>query len=543
MTQLAAREEEKLIGGTRQLLLAMAESAPVRNGNRVGCKKLCDELFSSYRKFANLGVVSTNGEILASADPPAGSANQADHLFFRRVLETRAFAIGDFPAGPVIGGKPTVNFGYPVFDRFGQIRAVVFAALDLSWFGRLGSELPGQLPRQATWTELTRAGTILFRYPAHQDWIGKPLPEKSLLNTMLSERNGLAEGSNSAGVPYCYAFATMQSPFVPEGVITVLGIPRQTLFGAANHALLLNLGWLGIAASLAFVLGWLGSDYLIVRPIRALVESSTRLTSGDLSARTGLPHERNELGQLTMAFDLMAQSLEQRELERKHASNKVQVLSHKLVEVQESERRSIARELHDEIGQSLTVAEMNLQAAMQSSGRSGLTQRLKNSIEAVEKVLEQVHDITLNLRPSMLDDLGLEPALRWCLNRQAAIVGMRAEFRADPLERRLDGRIETECFRVAQEALTNVVRHSQAGVVTLHLTHKDGLLHLSVRDDGIGFDVAVQRDQAVRGKSLGLLSMQERAALAGGGLEYLSAPGQGTEVHAWFPLKWQTVQT
>jgi signal transduction histidine kinase len=143
----------------------------------------------------------------------------------------------------------------------------------------------------------------------------------------------------------------------------------------------------------------------------------------------------------------------------------------------------------------------------------------------------------------MLDDLGLEPALRWCINRQATMVGIRAEFRAEPLERRLDTRIETECFRVAQEALTNVVRHSQAGVVALHLTHRDGLLHLSVRDDGIGFDVTAQRDQAVRGASLGLLSMQERAALAGGGLEYLSAPGQGTEVHAWFPLRWRTVQT
>jgi NarL family two-component system sensor histidine kinase LiaS len=88
--------------------------------------------------------------------------------------------------------------------------------------------------------------------------------------------------------------------------------------------------------------------------------------------------------------------------------------------------------------------------------------------------------------------------------------------------------------------LTNVVRHAQAKAVMVELRKQDGQLHLRVRDDGIGFEVVAIRDKAVRGASLGLLSMEERAALAGGGLEFKSSPGQGTEVHAWFPLKWQT---
>jgi len=149
-----------------------------------------------------------------------------------------------------------------------------------------------------------------------------------------------------------------------------------------------------------------------------------------------------------------------------------------------------------------------------------------------------VHDLSLNLRPSMLDDLGLEPALRWYTDRQAALAGLQAEVRADPLEQRLDTMIETECFRVAQEALTNVVKHAKARTVTVELTRNDAQIHLSVRDDGAGFDVASVREQAVRGASLGLLSMEERATLAGGRLDYDSAPGRGTEVQAWFPLKW-----
>jgi signal transduction histidine kinase len=186
---------------------------------------------------------------------------------------------------------------------------------------------------------------------------------------------------------------------------------------------------------------------------------------------------------------------------------------------------------------------MNLQAALQLPAVEPVAPRLRASTEMVQRVLEQVHDLSLNLRPSMLDDLGLESALRWYAQRQAELAGMDAQFDAEPMEERLDSVIETECFRIAQEALTNVVRHSRAGKFSLTLSRNNGHLHLCVRDDGVGFDVAAVREQAVRGASLGLLSMEERAALAGGRLEYNSGPGKGTEVHAWLPLKWRSPQS
>jgi PAS domain S-box-containing protein len=221
----------------------------------------------------------------------------------------------------------------------------------------------------------------------------------------------------------------------------------------------------------------------------------------------------------------------------KKYSRKLQVLSRQLVEAQETERKNIARELHDEIGQALTVMQLNLQTMLQSPGSDAISPCLKQNLEVVGQVLAQVHDISFNLRPLMLDDLGLEPALRWFTKRQAALVGLKAKFKADPLEQRLDPLIETECFRVAQEALTNVVRHAQAKNVSVELRKLAGKLHLRVRDDGIGFDAAAVREQSGICARLGLLSMEERAALAGGGLEIKSAPKKGTEVHAWFPLK------
>jgi signal transduction histidine kinase len=231
--------------------------------------------------------------------------------------------------------------------------------------------------------------------------------------------------------------------------------------------------------------------------------------------------------------------LRQAEARRAEYSHKLQVLSRRLVETQETERRNLARELHDEIGQALTVLQLNLQAMLPSPGADDRG-RVNESLVVVGRVLEQVHDIALNLRPSMLDDLGLAPALRWYTERQAALVGLNVEFHADPLEQRLDPVIETECFRVAQEALTNVVRHAGAKAVFVELRQTGEQFHLRVRDDGIGFDVTAMRKKALNGASLGLLSMEERAALTGGGLEFTSIPRRGTEVHAWFPLKWQT---
>src|SRR5712671_6577126 len=115
MLELARREEEKLIGETRQLLLAMAASDPVSNGNRQGSQELATKLCDSYTRYANLGVISTNGEIIASARELPEEVNQADNDFFRRVLDTASFVIDDFPANKT-GVKPVINFGYPAFD-------------------------------------------------------------------------------------------------------------------------------------------------------------------------------------------------------------------------------------------------------------------------------------------------------------------------------------------------------------------------------------------------------------------------------------------
>jgi PAS domain S-box-containing protein len=222
--------------------------------------------------------------------------------------------------------------------------------------------------------------------------------------------------------------------------------------------------------------------------------------------------------------------------ERKRAEEILQTFSQRLIETQEAERRRVARELHDEIGQALTAIKINLQAVQHSAGASPLAPQLNESTGLVDHALQQVRDLSFNLRPSLLDDLGLMAALRWYLDREARRAGLIPEFAADLSEKRLPSELETACFRITQEALTNVVRHAQASRVWVELRQRGAELSLVIRDDGIGFDVSAVRRRRSSDMNLGLQGMQERALILGGRLEIQAAPGGGTEIHAWFPL-------
>jgi PAS domain S-box-containing protein len=212
-------------------------------------------------------------------------------------------------------------------------------------------------------------------------------------------------------------------------------------------------------------------------------------------------------------------------------------LSANLLETQEAERRHLARELHDEVGQTLTATKILLEGLQQqASAAVNADKRLADAIGCVNQLLNLVRDLSLSLRPPMLDDFGLSPALRWLLDQHTRTTGRPVTFDAGNFTHKPDPALETACFRIAQEALTNITRHSQAAQVSVALHSDADSFTLVVRDDGVGFDVAAARARALAGGSLGLLGQQERAALVGGRVEIDSAPGAGTEVRVWFPL-------
>ncbi len=215
---------------------------------------------------------------------------------------------------------------------------------------------------------------------------------------------------------------------------------------------------------------------------------------------------------------------------------RLRALSQRLIELQEAERGHLARELHDEVGQALTAVKINLQAAQRQPSLDAAAPFLADSIDVIERVLQQVRDISLDLRPALLDDLGLAATLRWYVDRQTRRAGLTARVVADLPDEPLSDGLAITCFRVVQEALTNVLRHAQARNVTILITHTEQELTLIVRDDGRGFDANALPRDAAGPLTFGLLGMQERVQLAGGRLAIRSTSSEGTEVRATLPL-------
>ena len=208
-------------------------------------------------------------------------------------------------------------------------------------------------------------------------------------------------------------------------------------------------------------------------------------------------------------------------------------LSLKLVEVQEAERRFIARELHDEVGQVLTSLKLGLD--LNRNQPTEATQRgLKEAVEMIDELMDRVRQISLDLRPQMLDDLGLLPAVEWHFKRYLKQTNIRVHFKHSPIDHRLPSHLETAVFRIVQEALTNVARHAGVQEVAVRLWTDDQSLRVQVEDKGAGFDAVKALAACV---SNGLSGMRERAELLGGEFTLESEIGAGTRLTVELPLR------
>lgn len=302
------------------------------------------------------------------------------------------------------------------------------------------------------------------------------------------------------------------------------------------------------------LLGRIVYELLVTEADRSLIREKLRLRQQGISDKyemnfrrksgetvwieiAGAPF-RDSNGEVNGSIGVLTDIMRRKEAEEKAriGTEQLKILSRQLMLAQENERRLIARELHDEIGQSLTALKINLHTIQSLQQPGSDASRVEESIRIIDDLVKQVQDLSLDLRPSLLDDLGLLAAVRWYLDRQTIRLGFTAQLQADPPEMQLAPDMETTCFRIIQEAVTNVARHGQARRIEVVLRQQDGRLELSVRDDGAGFDVQEMKKHAGLGVSLGLLGMQERAQLLGGRLEIDSLPGKGTEIRAVFPL-------
>jgi len=217
---------------------------------------------------------------------------------------------------------------------------------------------------------------------------------------------------------------------------------------------------------------------------------------------------------------------------QEHAE-RLQVMSRRLLKVQEAERRRLACELHDEIGQLLTGLELTL-AASQRFEPDELRKNHAKIQRLIRDLTKYIRDMSLRLRPTMLDDLGLLPALLWHFRRCEEQLEVRVQFEHSGLDERMDAETETAAFRILQEALTNVARHADVDSALVQVRREQGRVFLRVQDHGVGFDAEAALTSGV---STGLSGMRERALLLGGQFSIDSIFEQGTTIYAELPVQ------
>ena len=492
-------------------------------------------------------------------------------------MDTGRPSVSDLSAA-VADGKPAVSIAVPVRGSGGQVAGLVAGDIVLSDTDLTDIIQPAVvgetgyvqiLDKQGFVLASTRPGELLQKSD-HEGQIATLIDEK---RTSSGTCHGCHESAGEAErETEVMAFAPLES--APWGVL-IRQSEDEAL--APSRRLKERALWFGVPALLvALLFAWVTARS-VLRPVRVLTGAAQKISSGDLSEPVPNLGE-DEIGALARAFEVMRvrlkESLESiqawghnletrvqertRELEasrdhlravaeenvtlyqqvRRKETARSELLK-KVISAQEEERRRIARELHDETSQALTALVVGMETAALTPGmeKGGVQEKLAELRELAVETLEDVHRLIYDLRPSVLDDLGLAPGLSWYADSRLQPEGVRVRVMVTGEERRLPAEVETALFRIGQEAISNAARHAQAAYVLVSLDFQESSITLEVEDDGVGFDVATVTESAAPRPGWGILGMKERAILLGGTSEIVSEPGSGTRVKVSIPLE------
>ncbi len=422
------------------------------------------------------------------------------------------------------GAADCIDKNSPDFRRIPEIVQRTLTRLDRRWQNRL-SPAPPTSPRvlYLDSDDNERAATARF--------FAASAPRLQLTTERLPALQKFLAGEFSFD-------AIVLGPNLPPAAMLV-ALRQLHSLGADVPIVVLAAHSVGETAAAAFQLG--AHDYILHAPdcltelVFSLNHALQRAATERLAARlTGELATFNRSLAVQVAArtrELEAEILVRRAAER-HAADQAarsQALSARLLRVQEDQRHILARDLHDQVGQLLTGLRFQLEAARSTPAGPALDEALT----VTDNLLSTVRALTLQLRPHLLDDLGLQPALAWQLETFRRQTGIAVEMELSLPATRLPRKLEITVYRVVQEALTNVARHSGARTATVTVTADDTTLHVEISDLGRGFDAPAA---LARRDSLGLAGLAERVQLAAGHFELYSQPGHGTRLHAEFDL-------
>ena len=322
---------------------------------------------------------------------------------------------------------------------------------------------------------------------------------------------------------------------IGNGVIIVLGAILGTFLASFLTNISATLWHFILFASIGIVIS-LVLNFIIIQaalqPIRDLRLIVTRIQARQAEvAQLSLEDTDPDIYHLTLALNSLISQLES-------SNQQLRLLSERVITAQEEERKRIARSLHDDTGQSLSTLIINLERLEQHlpEEESKLLKRLQSIRQMAQQSLECLRSMIYELRPAILDDLGLLPAVRWFTRTNLEQAGIQVELNFPDEFPDLSQPLTTTLFRITQEAVNNIIRHSRAKKANITLNLHDSMINLQVMDDGLGFDAAQMSKEAVNLQHWGLVGIQERIELIGGKLSITSDPSHGTTLTITVPI-------
>jgi len=312
LVKLAAMQQWQVVEGARQMMVASSQILLTLLGDKQRCTQYFANLLAQNRdSYHSLGLFAEDGKFFCNAATWRDSTYGGDRLYFRLAKETGQFAVGEYQIGRITG-QAGINFGFPVRDADGKVRAVAFAGLDLENLGRMAEATP--LPPEGILSVIDVKGTILSRKPALKEHVGQKLWNPQIIGSILAGSEGVLEAKGEDGVDWLLAHQVVYKN--PDGAFplrVLITVPLSRVFAEANRALVRDLLGITLATLFLLVAAWFGAEWFMLRKFRALLRAAARMRSGDLNARTGIRYGKEELGQLAHAFDDMAGALQQRE--------------------------------------------------------------------------------------------------------------------------------------------------------------------------------------------------------------------------------------
>ncbi|MDD5298145.1 MAG: ATP-binding protein [Rhodocyclaceae bacterium] len=571
---IAARQGDN-IGASKAFVTTLTNTAELRHFDTAPdeCTRTATRLLKEQQpRITNISVSRPNGDVACSATPSQKQVNIADRPYFRKALTTQNLVIGEMIVSRMLG-RTVIPFYKALRGSRGEVKGVLVVALDVQW---LNSELgkSGQAEAISRLGLIDQKGNVLARYPDPEGWVGKNAANTPFFKTLMANRGeGLTEALGFDGIPRMYALVRFAE--TDSGPIFFwLGVNKSDVTAKMDKRLVTTL----VAALLLLILGhalaWRITQRWFLRPVLALAEATQRIERGELSARTGLDGGQDELGQLVLAFDRMAdkfqashQKLLQQTDELASANQKLACLNDELtVRAKEAEAASLAKsdflanmshEIRTPMNAILGMAHLMRRGELSARQIEQLN-RIDIAADHLLAIINDILDISkieagkLTLEDTDISVPELMNRISKLLAPQASAKGLHLVMDSEHMPSQLRG----DPTRLSQALLNyanNAIKFTESGTITvrsrlLEETEQSKLLRFEVSDTGIGinseqlgrlFAAFEQADNSTTreygGTGLGLAITRKLAQLMGGDAGATSTPGQGSTF--WFTAR------